>query len=76
MGRAGNQLRHHVRLRVAEIQRPAHVPDDAPGSHGAEGGNLRHVIGAVLAHDVLDHLRAALLAKIRIKIRHAHPFRV
>ena len=76
VGRGGNQLGHHIGFREGEVQRPTHIPDGAPGGHGAEGCNLCHVIRAILAHDVLDDLAPALLAEIRIKIRHAHPFRV
>ena len=76
MGRSGHQLGNRIGFRVGKIQRPAHVPDGAPGRHGAEGGNLGHMVGAILAHDVLDDLRAALLTEIRVEIRHTHPFRV
>ena len=76
VGSARHQFRNHIGFGVGKIQRPAHVPDSAPGRHGAEGGNLGHMVGAVLAHDVLDDLRAALLTEIRIEIRHTHPFRV
>ena len=76
VGGARHQLCNDIRFRVGKVQRPAHVPDGAPGRHGAEGGNLGHMVGAILAHNVLDDLRAALLTEIRIKIRHTHPFRI
>ena len=76
VGGARHQLGNDIRFRVGKVQRPAHVPDGAPGRHGAEGGNLGHMVGAILAHDVLDDLRAALLTEIRVEIRHTHPFRV
>ena len=76
VGGARHQLGNDVRLRVGKVQRPAHVPDRATGRHGAEGGNLGHMVGAVLAHDVVNDLLTALLTEIRIEIRHTHPFRV
>ena len=72
----GHQLGHHIRLRVGEVQRPANVPDGAPGGHGAEGDDLGDVIRAVFLHDVFHDLAPTLRAEIRIKIRHTHPFRV
>ena len=76
MGGGGHQLGNHVRLGIGKVQRPAYVPDGAPGGHGAKGGDLGHMVGAILAHDVLNDLRPPLLTEIRIEIRHTHPFRV
>ena len=72
----GHQLGHHVRLRVGEVQRPANVPDSAPGGHGAKGDDLGNMIRTVFLHDVFHDLAPAFRAEIRIEIRHTHPFRV
>ena len=55
---------------------PAHVPDGAPGGHGAEGDDLGHVVVAVLAADVVHHLAPAGIAEVHVDIRHADPLRV
>ena len=72
----GYQLGHHIRLRVGEVQRPANVPDGAPGGHGTEGDNLGNMIRTVFLHDVFHDLTPTFRAEIRIEIRHTHPFRV
>ena len=74
MGPCRNLLGNHIRLSKGEIQHPAHVPDSAPGSHGAEGDDLSHPVGAVLSVDIVNDLSPSLLAEVRIKIGHTHPF--
>ena len=37
---------------------------------------MRNVVRAIFAHYIVDHLRAALIAEIDIKIRHADALRV
>ena len=76
MRRTGNQLGHHIGFRIGKIQSTAHIPDGTLGSHGTEGSNLSHMVGAIFAHNVFNDLRAALLTEIRVEIRHTHPFRV
>ena len=70
------QLGDDVHIGVGHIQHPAHIPDDAPGGHGAEGDDLGHVVVAVLAADVVHHLAPAGIAEIHVDIRHTHPLRV
>ena len=70
------QLGHHIRLPIGEVQRPAHIPDGAPGGHGTEGDNLGHMVGPILLHHVFNDFTPALLTKVGVKIRHAHPLRV
>ena len=65
-----------IHLRVGEIQRPPHVPQDAPGGHGAEGDDLGHVVAAVLAVDVVDDLVPAAIAEVHVDIRHGDALRV
>ena len=76
MGPGGHQLGHHIGFREGEVQRPAHIPDGAPGSHGAEGDDLCHPVGTILAVNIVDDLPPALLTEIRIEIGHTHPLRV
>ena len=76
MGGGRNLLCHHIRLSIGEIHGSAHIPDSTPGCHGAEGGNLGHMVRTVFFHDIGDDLAPALLAEVRIKVRHTHPFRV
>ena len=70
-GHCGNQLCHHIRLRVAEIQRTAHITNCATGCHSTEGSDLRHMVGTVLLHNILNDLTTALLAEVRIEVGHA-----
>ena len=70
------QLGDDVHIGVGHIQHPAHIPDDAPGGHGAEGDDLGHVVVAVLAADVVHHLAPAGITEVHIDIRHTHPLRV
>ena len=65
-----------IHLRVGEIQRPPHVPQDATGGHGAEGDDLRHVVAAILAVDVVDDLVPAAIAEVHVDIRHGDTLRV
>ena len=40
------------------------------------GDDLCHAVGAVLALHIADHLVAAILAKVDVKVRHRHAFGV
>ena len=72
----GHQLGDHVGLGVSKVQRAADVTDRATGRHGTEGGDLCHMVGTILTHDVLDDLAAAFLTEVRIEIGHGHALRV
>ena len=72
----GHQLGDDVHIGVGHIQHPAHVPDHAPGGHGAEGDDLGHVVIPVLPADVVHHLAPAGVAEVHVDIRHADPLRV
>ena len=72
----GHQLGHHIGFGIGEIQRTAHIPDGATGCHGAKGGDLRHMVGTVFAHHILNHLAPAFLAEVGIEVGHADAFRV
>ena len=76
MGGGGHLLGHHVHLGIGHVQHTAHVPDAAPGGHGAEGDDLGHPVVAVLPADILHHLVPAGVAEVHVDVRHAHPLRV
>ena len=76
MGGGGHLLGHYVHLGIGHVQHTAHVPDAAPGGHGAEGDDLGHPVVAVFPADVLHHLVPAGVAEVHVDVRHAHPLRV
>ena len=72
----GHHLGDGIHLLVAHVHHPAHVPDHRPGGHRAEGDDLGHVVRAVAAAHVVDHLPAPLIVEVAVDIGHAHPLRV
>ena len=72
----GHRPGHLVHRLIAHAQRPAHVPDGAPGRHGAEGDDLGHMVGAVLPHHIVDDLLPPFVAEVHVKVGHADPFGV
>ena len=75
-GTAGDLLGDHIHLGVGHVQHPPHIPDGAPGGHGAEGDDLGHPVVAVLPADIVHHLVSAGVAEIHVDIRHAYPLRI
>ncbi len=73
---AGHLLGHGVHIRIGDVEGPAHVPDGPLGGHGAEGDDLGHVVGPVLALDVLDDLLPAADAEVHVDVGHGDPLRV
>ena len=73
---AGDLLGHRVHIGIGHVHGPAHVPDGVAGGHGAEGDDLGHVVGAVLALDVLNDLLPAADAEIHIDVGHGDPLRI
>ncbi len=76
--RRGRVLRHHlgqlVDLAERHFQDPAHIAQHAARQKRAESDDLRHLVGAIAAADIGDHLVAAGLAEIDVEIRHRHAF--
>ena len=72
----GHGLGHRVGVLIAHAQHPAHVADDGLGRHGAEGDDLAHMIGAVLAGHIIDDLLTALVAEVHVDVGHGHALRV
>ena len=73
---AGHLLCHHIHVGIGYVQRPAHIPDGAPGGHGAEGDDLGHVVGTVFILDVLNDLLPPPDAEVDVNIRHGDPLGV
>ena len=69
---AGYELGDHIAVGVGHIQRAAHVADRAARRHRAEGHDLRHMVVAVLAADVVHDLAAAGIAEVHVDIGHGH----
>ena len=72
----GHLLCHGVHLLVRDAHHAAHIADGVAGRHGAEGDDLRHMVGTVLAVDIVDDFLSAFVAEVHIKIGHADTFRV
>ena len=72
----GNQLGDAVAKAVGKIKHTAHVTNDRPRRHGAEGHDLADRLFAVLVLDIVDHAVAVALTKINVKVGHGHPLGV
>ena len=57
---------------VRNLHHARDVADDGPRLHGPEGDDLRDVLAAVLAGDVIDDLATAALAEVDVDIRQRH----
>ena len=71
-----NQLRQLIALGVRQVEHAAGVAHDGFCSERAEGRDLRHGIGAVLALHVVDHSVAVVLAEVDVEVRHRHALRI
>ncbi len=65
-----------VDLAVGHLQRAAYVLDRGFRGHRVEGDDLRDLIAAVLALDVLDDLAATVHAEVDIDIGHGDALRI
>ncbi len=71
-----HQLCDLVGLLEAEPQHAAHIANRRARGHRAEGDDLRHMIAAVAAAHIGDHLAAALIVEIDVYIGHRYALRV
>ncbi len=69
----GDRLGDPVHLAIAETHDPPDIPDRGPGEHRAERDDLRDVVGAVLAGDVVDDLVPAAVLEVHVDVGHRHP---
>ncbi len=72
----GDELGELVHEVEAQIEHPAHVADHRLGGHGAEGGDLRDGVAAVVALHVIDDPVAPVLAEVHVEVGHGHPLGV
>ena len=72
----GISLASLVGAAVVPFHHPPDVAHHRLRRHGAEGGDLRHRLGAVLVLHVLDHAVAAVLAEVDVEVGHGYPLRV
>ena len=70
--RRRNSLGDAVGVRVRNVHHPGHVADDRPRLHRPERDDLRDVLAAVLARDVLDDLAAPALAEVDVDVGQRH----
>ena len=59
-----------VHVAVAHPQTPAHVPQGALGSHGAEGDDVRHPVAAVAVDDVAQDFVPPVVLEVHVDVRH------
>ena len=71
-----DRLGDAVALAVGHADDSGHVADGGSGEHRAEGDDLGHVVGAVLAADVVDDFLAPPVLEVDVDIGHGHAVRV
>ena len=74
--RGRNLFRDLVDVAERHLQHASDVADHRLRLHRAERDDLRHVLAAVLAGDVVDHLTAPPLAEVDVDVGHRHALRV
>ena len=72
----GNEPVDRIDLFVRDLQHAADVAHRLFRGQGPEGDDLGHVVGAVLADDVVDDLSPALIAEVDVEVGHGYPLRV
>ena len=71
-----HELGDRVHLLVGDAEHPPHVADGRARGHRPEGDDLRDMVRAVLAHDVVDDLLPPLVTEIDVEVGHADPLGV
>ena len=72
----GDGFSHHVAGLIGQIQRPSHITDNVPCSHGTKGDDLYHLILAVFFRNVINDLLPSLIGEVNVNIRHGHALRI
>ena len=67
-----NQLGNAIDVAIGHVERASAVFDRGLGRHGVEGDDLRYLLAAIFARDVVDHFAAAVLAEVDVDIGHRH----
>ena len=70
--RRGDHLGYAIYFAVGQIERPADILNGCTCCHGVEGDDLRDLVSAVLAGDVVDHFSAPVHAEINVDIGHGY----
>ena len=71
-----NQLGEPIGIAVGNIEHPRHILQHRFRGHAVEGDDLGHLVLAVAARYIIDHLAAAFDAEVGINIRHGFAFRI
>ncbi len=68
-GKHRNHFRHLVAVGIRQAHHPPDVADRRPGGHRAEGDDLGDMVAAVFFRNIIQHLVAAGIGKIRCRYR-------
>ena len=71
-----HQLCHRIHSSIRHPHHPTHIANGRTGRQSAEGDDLCHMVRAIFAGHIVNHLLPTLVAKVNIKVRHRHPLRV
>src|SRR5439155_295745 len=67
-------VRHHlgdtINVAIGNVHCPADIFDSGLGGHGAERDDLRHILPAIFARDVIDDFATPVHAEINVNVRH------
>ncbi len=72
----GDEFGDAIDFTVGHVEGAANVFDGGFGGHGVEGDDLRDLVGAVLAADILDDFDATVHAEVDVDIGHGDAFGV
>ena len=75
-GVLGDVFGDHIRFGDTDAQSPGHVFDHRLCLQGSKGDDLPYPLGAVFSRNVFDHVGAALVGKVNVKVGHGDPVRV
>ena len=71
-GLEGDQLGDAVAETVGQVEHASDIAHHRARRHRAEGGDLRHRLGAVLLLDVFDDAIATVLTEVDVEVRHRY----
>jgi len=71
-----DHLGQAVHLPIGHLQHAADVAHGSLGQEGPKGDDLAHPVTTIFFLHVLDHLLAAIHAKVDVKVGHANPLRI
>ena len=71
-----DQLGEPIGIAVGNIEHPCHILQHRFRGHAVKGDDLGHLVFAIAARHIIDHLAAAFDAEVGINIRHGFAFRI